>query len=77
MIQTLKHKIFRYICKKNSPCYIDHLQDFVTSYNKAFHSGIQCEPINVTDDNEHHLWWQMYWPKKDYKEAQKAKHKKI
>ncbi len=62
-IQTIKRKIFRYIVGKNTPMYIDVLQKFVDSYNKTFHSGIQCEPENVTKKNERKLWYQMYWPK--------------
>ena len=51
---------------KNSPRYIDVLQNIVQSYNKTWHSGIRSEPVNVTKDNEKQLWWQMYWPKEPY-----------
>jgi hypothetical protein len=61
-IQTIKRKIFRYIVNNNNPRYIDRLQDFVSSYNQTFHSGIQSKPIDVTSANESKLWWQMYWP---------------
>ena len=35
----------------------------VNSCNKSWHTGIQSEAINVTEENEKKLWWQMYWPK--------------
>ncbi len=62
-IQTLKRKIFRYIVGKNTGRYIDHLQQFVDSYNTTFHSGIQKEPNKVSQKNEWRLWWKMYTPK--------------
>ena len=73
-IQTIKSKIFRYIVERNNARYIDVLPKLVSSYNKTWHSGIRCEPINVTKRNEKELWWQMFWPKHKYI---KKKRKKI
>lgn len=74
-IQTIKRKIFRSIVSSNNPRYIDDLPKFVESYNKAFHSGIQSEPINVNQTNEAKLWWQMYWPEPVEKKKKKRKYK--
>ena len=61
-IQTLKSRLYRFIIQKNSPRYVDDLQDIVHSYNNTFHSGIQMEPAYVNEHNENVLWWQMYLP---------------
>ena len=74
-IKTIKSKIFRYMVEKNSARYIDILPKIIDSYNKTFHTGIRMEPINVTQNNENELWWQMYWPQEIYDE--KIKKKKI
>ena len=65
-IKTLKGRIWRHMRATNSSRYIDVLQDLVNSYNRAWHSGIKSEPINVNKENESKLWWQMYWPKSDF-----------
>ena len=62
-IQTLKRKIFRYMKEFKTNKYIDKLPNFVSAYNKTFHSGIQEVPKQVNETNESKLWWQMYWPK--------------
>lgn len=74
-IQTIKKKLLRFVVARNNLRYIDHLQDFIDSYNSTFHSGIQCEPVNVTQANQTKLWWQMYWPRKD--EALRRQGKKV
>ena len=62
-IKTIKGRIQRHIRATNSRRYIDVLPKLVDSYNKSWHTGIRSEPINVINDNESKLWWQMYWPK--------------
>ena len=74
-IKTLKSRISRYMIEKNTRRYIDVLQKIVTSYNHTWHSGIQSEPVNVNNQNEKQLWWQMYWSKEPY--VKKKKKEKI
>ena len=51
-IKTIKTKIFRYLTHKNSFKYVDNLQDFADSYNKALHRTINMAPNQVNKDNE-------------------------
>jgi hypothetical protein len=76
LIKTIKSRIYRYLIEKNSQRYLDILQDIVKSYNNTWHNGIRMEPVNVTKQNENRLWWQMYWPKKDYFPTKKKKRKR-
>lgn len=63
IIKTLKTKISRYIVETNSERYIDQLPNFVTAYNKSYHSSIKMRPIDVTEDNAKKLFWRFYKPK--------------
>ena len=56
-IKTLKNAINRYISYTQKTKYVDHLQDFVDSYNNSFHSSICMAPNDVNEDNETGLWW--------------------
>ena len=60
VIKTLKRKIFMYFTKKQTYHYSDHLQDFVTSYNKTYHRSIKMRPAHVSEENEAALWQQQY-----------------
>ena len=52
LIRTLFSKIARYMTQNNTNKFIDKLDDFVNTYNKTFHSSIQCSPESVTKDNQ-------------------------
>ena len=60
VIKTIKGRIFKYFTKKQTYKYIDHLQDFVTSYNNTYHRSIKMKPVDVTKENEAALWEQQY-----------------
>lgn len=77
LIQTLKARIYKYMTQLNTPRYVDVLQDFVHSYNNAYHSGIQMEPAYVNSMNEKKLWWQMYLPDDFFTNTTPPKPKKV
>ncbi len=52
VIKTIKHKIYRYILKKNSYRYMDVLLDIVSSYNDTHHRSLGAAPSSVTKSNE-------------------------
>ena len=60
VIKTIKGRIFKYFTKKQTYRYIDHLQDFVYSYNHTYHRSIKMKPADVTKENEAALWEQQY-----------------
>lgn len=51
-IRTIKEKMHRYLTYRNTNRYIDHLSDFVQSYNNTVHSATGVKPSLVTADNE-------------------------
>ena len=59
-IKTLKHKLFRYILKKQSYRYLDVLQDVVQSYNGTVHRSLGVAPKDVRTDNEDEIRLQQY-----------------
>lgn len=59
--RTLKSKIYRYLNSKNTSRYIDHLADFVSSYNNTVHSALQMKPSEVNSKNASWVWWFTYW----------------
>ena len=52
VIKTIKGRIYKYFTKKQTHRYIDHLQDFVRSYNHTYHRSIKTNPADVTKENE-------------------------
>ena len=60
VIKTIKGRIFKYFTKKQTYRYIDHLEDFVDSYNHTYHRSIKMKPADVTKENERALWKQQY-----------------
>ena len=75
-IKTIKTKLRRYMAEKQTNKYIDILPKFLHSYNRTWHSGIKSEPINVNEENEKKLWWQMYWPENKMKKEKKSMKRK-
>jgi len=60
VIQTLKHKLYKYFTFKNTLNYLNVLQDIVNSYNDTFHSSIKEKPRLVTLENEDQIWHNLY-----------------
>ena len=60
VLKTIKSKFFRYFTKMQSYKYIDHIQDFVDSYNNTYHRSIKMKPADVKKENEAALWEQQY-----------------
>ena len=51
VIQTIKHRLWRYFTRKNTRRYIDVLQSIVHSYNHTVHSGTKMTPASVNLHN--------------------------
>ena len=60
LIRTIKKRIVKFFQHRNSLRYIDHLQEFITSYNDTYHTGIKMRPNKVNSNNEQMLWEQQY-----------------
>ena len=60
VIQTLKHKLYKYFTFKNTLNYLNVLQDIVNSYNDTFHSSIKQKPRLVNLENEDQIWHNLY-----------------
>ena len=60
VIQTLKHKLFRYLLKRNTKRYIDILQQTVHSYNHTPHRSLGKAPASITKDREGESRLQQY-----------------
>jgi hypothetical protein len=52
LIRSLKALIWRWFTASNSFRWIDHLEDFVNSYNHSYHRSIKRAPVEVTRENE-------------------------
>jgi Integrase core domain len=50
-IRTLREKMNKFMVHSNHRRYIDHLQNFVDSYNNAVHSRLKMKPVDVSSDN--------------------------
>lgn len=60
VIRTLKERIFRYFTFTGTQRYINHLQDFVDSYNNSYHRTIKMTPNEVTVENEKDIWSRVF-----------------
>ena len=58
--RTLKSKMFKYFTAKGTRRYIDVLPELMTSYNTSPHRTIKMRPIDVTRDNESHVFRNTY-----------------
>ena len=61
-IKTIKMKIQHYMTYKQTFKYIDHLQDFVDSYNSSKHGSIGMSPQDVSKETAVEVWKNLYWP---------------
>ena len=80
LIKTLKHKLFRYMLKNRTQCYIEVLQDVVYSYNHTVNRSLGQSPASITKDNEGECRLQQYLlrqgkTKRSTKSKQKASKK--
>ena len=51
--------MYKYFTYKNSYCYIDVLQDFITAYNNTVHSTTGMTPAKVNETNVPDVWRRM------------------
>ena len=49
--KLLKHKISVFLTENNTRRYIDHLQDFIRSYNNSYHTSLGMTPNQVNHEN--------------------------
>ncbi|KAF4513977.1 UNVERIFIED_CONTAM: hypothetical protein B566_EDAN018374 [Ephemera danica] len=62
--RSLKERMWRYFTHKQTHRYIDHLNDFVASYNNAYHKSIRMKPEQVNENNLYEVWTNLYGDKK-------------
>lgn len=48
LVRTIKEKIWRYLDFNLTRRYIDHIQDFMKSYNNTYHKTLKMKPVEVT-----------------------------
>jgi hypothetical protein len=60
MIRNLRTRIARFTDHQNSERYVDNLQDIVKSYNATYHSSIKMAPDNVSSENAHIVFENLY-----------------
>lgn len=58
--RTLKTRIWAYFTAHQTRNYIDHLEDFVASYNNSFHRSIGMKPSEVKPKDEDKIWVKLY-----------------
>ena len=58
--RTMRTRIARYQYKHNTMRYIDALPALVQSYNRSFHRSIQMRPVDVTPQNDHIAYDNLY-----------------
>jgi hypothetical protein len=50
--RTIKEKIYKYFCLKNTERYIDILDTLIQTYNNSYHRSIKTLPSKVNKENE-------------------------
>ncbi|RWS04210.1 integrase core domain-containing protein-like protein [Dinothrombium tinctorium] len=58
--RSLKSKMFKYFTSKGTRKYIDVLKDLVSAYNNSFHRTIKMKPVDVTNENERDVFFNIY-----------------
>lgn len=58
--RTLKERMWRYFTYHQTYRYLDHLKDFVDSYNNTYHRSIKMTPNQVTEENENIVFQNLY-----------------
>lgn len=58
--RTLMMRIHKYLTYTKSTVYVNHLQDFIESYNSSVHRIIKCAPKDVDKFNEMDVWMNTY-----------------
>ena len=58
--RTLKAALFRRFTKENTLCWVHFLEEEIEKYNTRRHRSIQMAPIDVTKENEAHVWLRLY-----------------
>ncbi|KAF4526819.1 hypothetical protein B566_EDAN015148 [Ephemera danica] len=62
--RSLKERMWRYFTYKQTHKYIDRLNDFVSSFNNAYHKSIRMKPVQVKESNLYEVWTNLYGDKK-------------
>ena len=52
VIRTIRGRLEKFFSHKQTHRYIDHIQDFITSYNNSLHRSIKMAPNKVTAQTE-------------------------
>ena len=61
VIKTLRGMLFRYFSKNRTYRYIDHLQDFVQTYNNTQHASLNgLAPAQINKTNQNKVWSHLY-----------------
>ena len=58
--KTLKTKMYRYFTAHNTLNYLTVLPKLVQSYNNSVHRSIKEKPSQVSEQNEHVIWYRLY-----------------
>lgn len=58
--KTLKNKMFKLFTSKGNNEYIEEINDLIESYNNTYHSSIKMKPNDVSEDNSHIVFKNLY-----------------
>jgi transposase InsO family protein len=62
--RSLRTRMARHQYRTNDMRYIDVLSDMVAGYNKTYHRSILMRPVDVTEDNDHVAYQNLYLRRK-------------
>jgi hypothetical protein len=66
-IKTLKMRLHRHMTLTNKKRWVDILPRIVDAYNASYHRSIKRAPRDITQQNEHVVWRELYGKKKTWK----------
>ena len=58
--RTIKGIMFRLFTKNNNRKYISFLNKIAHRYNNSYHRNIKMKPIEVSEENGHQAWINLY-----------------
>ena len=68
VIKTIKGKLLKYMDENNTKIWVDVLQDFVSAYNRSYHSTIKMTPTQATQSSNIAVWKNQYENKRRIKQ---------
>lgn len=68
--RTIRSRIARYKYRYNTDRYIDVLQDIVKGYNLTYHRSIKSRPVDISENNDHIAYENIYSKRKPAKPVQ-------